>query len=316
MQIVVWYPAGTGARGHATLRDYVELSAGSLGPQVATAERRRQLVDAFAAEPTSHGIARPAVDSVLGAPMRAMPDAPKADGRFPLVVFLHASPWGASVMSEYLASHGFVVAAIESKGARDAAYRLSRENLDAMVLDALFTVERMRREPNIGPQLGVIGMSNGSIAALAMQLAGTMPGAVVSLDGGIGEPAGGTYVGERLRTTSATITAPLLHLYSPDNPHLDFQYLRSYEAAPRTLVRVGHLRHGDFLTIGALERVMPGAFGTAPAEATTGFELVARYTLNFLRWRLLGDESAGRFIANRPEANGAPEGLVSIERLP
>jgi len=316
MQIVIWYPASAASREPVAFRDYVEVSAGVLGSQAATADRRRQLVEAFAAGPSSNGITRPTIDSLLGSPMRATLNAPKAPGRFPLVVFLHASPWGASVMSEYLASHGFVVAAIESKGARDAAYRLSRENLDAMVLDAAFTVQRMRREPNVGPRIGVIGMSNGSIAALALQLAGTVPDAVVSLDGGIGERAGGTYIGERLRTASATISVPLLHLFSPDNPHLDFQYLRSYAASPRMLVRVGHLRHGDFLTGGALERVLPGAFGSAPAEASTGFELVCRYTVNFLRWRLADDEQARRFIAQRPEANGAPEGLLSVERLP
>lgn len=316
MQIVIWYPASAASREPVTFRDYVALSAGALGLQAATADRRRQLIETFAAGPSSHGISRAAIDSVLGTTMRAQLDAPRAAGRFPLVVFLHTSPWGASVMSEYLASHGFVVAAIESKGARDAAYRLSRENLDAMVLDAAFTVARMRREPNVGPQLGVIGMSNGSIAALALQLAGTVPGAVVSLDGGIGERAGGTYLGERLRTASTSISVPLLHLYSPDNPHLDFQYLRSYESSPRMLVRVGHLRHGDFLTGGALERVLPGAFGAAPAESSTGFELVCRYTLNFLRWRLEGDDGGGRFLAERPEANGAPEGLLTVERLP
>jgi hypothetical protein len=316
MQIVIWYPASADSRAPRTLRDYVELSAGTLGVQAATTERRRQLVEAFATTPLSNGITRSAIDAVLGAPMRAHLDAPRAAGRFPLVVFLHASPWGASVMSEYLASHGLVVAAIESKGAREPAYRLSRENLDAMVADAAFTLARLRGEPNVAPQFGVIGMSNGSIAALALQLSGTTPGAVVSLDGGIGERAGGTYLGERLRTAPTTISVPLLHLYSPDNPHLDFQYLRSYEASPRILIRVGRLRHGDFLAGGALERALPGAFGTAPAEASTGFEFICRYTLNFLRWRLAADERSRRFIAAQPEANGAPTDLLTVERLP
>jgi len=39
-------------------------------------------------------------------------------------------------------------------------------------------------------------------------------------------------------------------LCGPDNPHLDFQYIRSYKSTPRTLIRVGHLRHRDFLTGG------------------------------------------------------------------
>ncbi|HEX9893492.1 MAG TPA: hypothetical protein VGA78_06190, partial [Gemmatimonadales bacterium] len=235
MQIVVWYPAGAAGDRPVTLRQYIELSAGALGPDSATAERRRRLVEGFASEPRSNGIAQSAVDSLLGTPMGAVVDAPPAGGRFPLLVFLHASPWGASVMSEYLASHGFVVAAIESKGAREAPYRLSRANLDAMVRDAGFTVTRMRREPFVGELLGIIGMSNGAIAAVALQLGGIVPQAVVSLDGGIGEQAGGSYLGSVSGAVATRFTVPLLHLYTPDNRYLDFQYLRSYQAAPRTM---------------------------------------------------------------------------------
>ncbi len=56
-------------------------------------------------------------------------------------------------MSEYLASHGFVVGAIESKGVRQVAYRLNRENLDAMTHDASFVIARMRREAFVGSAL-------------------------------------------------------------------------------------------------------------------------------------------------------------------
>lgn len=218
-------------------------------------------------------------------------------------------------MSEYLASHGFVVAAIESKGARDAPYRLSRENLDAMVQDAVFTIDHMRHESYVSRQLGIIGMSNGAIAAVALQVAGILPQAVVSLDGGIGERAGGTYLSERSRGTPAMFTVPLLHLYTPDNPSLDLQYIRSYVAAPRVLVSVGHLRHGDFLAGGALEGIVPGFNGAAPSDASLGFKLVSRYTYQFLRWHLTGDDAASHFLSAQPEQNGASAGLLEIERL-
>jgi len=232
-----------------------------------------------------------------------------------LIVFLHTTPWGASILGEYVASHGFVVATIESKGVRAAAYRLSRENLDAMGLDAAFTVTRMRREPNVDGRLGVIGMSNGSIAALGLQVTGLTPRGVVSLDGGIGEGAGGTYLRERSAGDSTRFSVPLLHLYSPDNRFLDFRYLRSYVAAERTLVRVDHLRHGDFLAGGAIERLMPGAFGPAKPDAPIGFELVCRYTLGFLRTYVAGDQSVQRFVGEVTANSGVPPGFASTEIL-
>lgn len=314
VQIVVWYPAESGG-SRLALRDYVELSAGALGPDSATPDRKGRMVSAFAARPLANGSSRATVDSVLQTRMRAASDAPHAPGRFPLLLFLHASPWGASVMSEYLASHGFVVAAIESKGARDVAYRLSRENLDAMVEDGVFAITRMRRQPYVSGQLGIIGMSNGAIAAVATQLSGIAPQAIVSLDGGIGERAGGTYLNERTNGMPAAFTAPLLHLYTPDNPALQLQHIRSYESAPRMLIRVGHLRHGDFLTGGALERIAPGFFGPAPRDASVGFEFVARYTYHFFRSHLTRDATSTQFLLAPPYRNGAPGGLLEIERI-
>ncbi|HET9326003.1 MAG TPA: hypothetical protein VFQ05_04455 [Candidatus Eisenbacteria bacterium] len=316
MPIVVWYPATTSSRPRVTLREYIELTPAGLGAAVATLERRRQATEAFAAEAVASGLSRPRVDSVMALPMQAVREAPRKAGRFPLVVFLHATPWGASVMSEYLASHGFVVAAIQSKGARQAAYRLSRENLDAMVEDAMFTVSRMREETDISPRLGVIGMSNGAIAAMALEPGGLRGDAIVSLDGGIGERAGGTYLHERSEGHPTRFTVPVLHLYTPENPHLDLQYLRSYERSARMLARIGQLRHADFLTDGALERLLPGRAGPAPQGAARGFSTACRYTLQFLRWRLKNDSGAKRFLTLTPEANGVPAGWMGIERLP
>jgi hypothetical protein len=316
MPIVVWYPAKPHSAHRLTLREYVELSASGLGRAAFTPERRRQAVEAFASEAVASGLSRSRVDSVLALPLQAVKDAPRSSGQFPLVIFLHATPWGAAVMSEYLASQGFIVAAIQSKGATEAAYRLSRDNLDAMVEDAMFVVRRMRKETDITSRLGVIGMSNGAIAALGLELAGLRPDGIVSLDGGIGERAGASYLGQRSEGNPTRFTVPLLHLYTPDNPHLDFQSLRSYERSPRMLASVDHLRHGDFLTGGALERLLPGRVGTAPKNAARGFSTACRYALYFLRWRLRGDEGARRFLMLTPEANGVPAGLMKIERLP
>jgi hypothetical protein len=78
---------------------------------------------------------------------------------------------------------------------------------------------------------------------------------------------------------------------------------------------MGHLRHSDFLAGGAIERIIPGAFGPAPAEAAIGFELVSRYTHHFLQWHLTGLERSRSFLAAPPETNGAPPGLLQIERI-
>jgi hypothetical protein len=174
----------------------------------------------------------------------------------------------------------------------------------------------MQRAPNVDDRLGIIGMSNGSIAAMALQLTGTVPRAVVSLDGGIGEGAGGRYLRERTGGDSTRLSVPLLHLYSPDNRFLDFSYLRSYVASDRTLVRVGHLRHGDFLAGGALEGIVPGWRGPAPPNVVAGFEMVCRFTWSFLRTYLAGDQTPTQFVADVRASRDLPAGSLSADILP
>jgi hypothetical protein len=228
--IAIWYPAIRSTQAHMRLRDYVRASGEAIvGEPAAGASSLSRFVDDAAAR----GVGRPAVETLLKAETSAMRNAELVPKRFPLVLFAHASPETESVMCEYLASHGFVVAAVKSRGATEPDYRLSRENLDAMVSDLAFVAARMEREPNVaGGGVSVIGMSNGSIAGVGLQLRGLRVSAVVSLDGGIGEDAGGTFLKERAAGDLSRFSSPILHLYAPNNRHLNLDHLRSYHALP------------------------------------------------------------------------------------
>lgn len=283
IRIVTWHPAASGSGERLTLRRYVQM--GSQG------------VDAFSKEPLSLGKPPVLWNATLDTPLFAELGARPMHGRFPLVVFLHASPWSASVMSEYLASNGFVVAAFESQGAVDREYRLSRDNLDAMMQDLAFVVARMRREANVSDRFGVIGMSNGALAGTAIQLLGLMPRAIVSLDGTVGEKMGSAWLAERSGGNSRKFIVPMLHLYTPANPHLELDPLRGYAAKP-VLIDMGGIRHVDFLAYAALENVIAGAFGAVERDPRPSFEAICRYTEAFLRWHLGGDAS-GRMVIER-----------------
>src|SRR4051812_21395262 len=167
--IAVWYPATATPKTPLRLRDYVMAAEQTLIGVVP--ENPEALVEAFAKPGLANGATKGDLDRLLDSATMAGRDLPPASGRFPLVLFAHSSPQDESVMCEYLASHGYVVAAVRSRAVNDVAYKLSRENLDAMVADNVFVAERMRHESNVSDAaIGVIGMSNGSIAALALQL--------------------------------------------------------------------------------------------------------------------------------------------------
>jgi hypothetical protein len=185
-----------------------------------------------------------------------------------------------------------------------------------VVADHDFVASRMLREPNgAHSPIGISGMSNGAIVAMALQLRRPVA-AIVSLDGGIGENAGGIYLRERSGGSVAALHAPVLHFYAPNNPYLNLDHLRSYVGSPRTLVFVRDMRHADFLAYPAFERVLPGFSGPdVAADAHEGFVWVNRYTLHFLDAHLRNSKHGARFMARAADAQGTPRGLLTIERL-
>ena len=314
LPITIWYPARASDRRAMRLRDYVVAGAQSL-VGIEPADPHAPL-EAFAATALAHGTARADIERLLDSTGIAVRDATPAPGQFPLLLFAHGSVETQSVMCEYLASYGYVVAAVRSRGAADPTYRLSRENLNAVVADHDLVAARMLRQPNVAPlPIGIIGMSNGSIVAMALQLRRPVS-AIVSLDGGIGEDAGGIYLRERSGGELGALRTPVLHFYAPNNPHLNLEHLRSYRSAQRTLVFVRGMRHIDFLAYPTFEHLLPGFSGTdVAADAQPGFVWVNRYTLHFLDAHMRNSKHGVRFMAGTSEAQGVPPGLMTIERL-
>jgi hypothetical protein len=312
MPIAIWYPADTRGAAPLQLRDYVAASDVALSGRADPAAA----VTRFAGDMKSRAAAAAPIDRLLDVSMFAVRDAAPQPGRFPLVLFAHASPETQSIMSEYLASHGFVVAGIRSRAALDLAYRLSRENLDVMVADLGFVWSRMQQEPNVRPgAAGVIGMSNGSIGAVALQLKAPVVAGVVSLDGGIGEDAGGQFLQERSGGDLSRLRTPILHFYSPGNQHLNLAHLQSYQASTRILVFVRGMRHQDFLNYAMFNHVVPGIDSSASEDARPGFEWVTQYTRRFLDALLNTDTASGDWLMSSPESHGVPAGLFTVQRL-
>jgi hypothetical protein len=313
--IAMWYPAVKSSGRAMRLRDYV--IAGDAAKVGIWAADEKAPLASFISDARQRGIPASDLGTLLDTPALARSDARAHAGRYPLVLFAHASVETESVMAEYLASYGYVVAGVRSRGAIDADYRLNRANLEAVTLDLDVAASRMKREPNVRTEnIAVIGMSNGAIAAVALQLERRDIGAIVSLDGTIGENAGGVYLAERSGGDLAKFKAPILHLYTPDNEFLNLQHVRGYRASPRILVAIPELRHRDFLAYAAFDRTVP-EFSGAPVSprAHAGFVWVNRYTLHFIDAFLRGSRHGSAFLRTEPAAQGVPSGLLEVERL-
>ncbi|HEY7291756.1 MAG TPA: hypothetical protein VH583_18100 [Vicinamibacterales bacterium] len=312
--IAIWYPAVKPSGTPMRLRDYI-VAGDTARIGVPNADAGAP-VAAFISDAQQRGVAASDLAALVETPVLARSDARPAAGRFPLVLFAHASVETESVTAEYLASYGYVVAGVRSRGAADVEYRLNRANLVAVTADLDVAATRMKREPDVrGGAIAVIGMSNGAIAAVALQLERQDIGAIVSLDGTIGENAGGVYLTERSGGDVGRFSAPILHLYTPDNDFLNLDYLRGFNASPRVLVAIPELRHRDFLAYAAFDHAVPQFSGAPFSERVqAGFVWVNRYALHFIDASLRGSRHGAAFLRTDPSAQGVPSGLMEIER--
>jgi hypothetical protein len=266
--ITIFYPAADGSGSFTTLEELARLGA---------YDRFRE------PPPAAFDAAATALKDVrresIAQATHSIRDAAPRPGRYPLVLFAHATPLGMVAMSETLAAHGFVVAGVMSRGAERGAYRLSVADVQAMGEDLRVALHEVGNLPFVdASRVGVVGMSNGAFGAVALANT-TRVQAIVSLDGTLGERAAARVLPELQSASAPASQPPVLHLYAPDNSYLDFSELRK-RPGECVAVRVPEVGHSDFLTFALLAREGPPSPGrTRVAEKFTS---ILRLTREFL----------------------------------
>lgn len=160
LELVVWTPARPHlTRSPLTFARYVDLSMGAMvgtGAGASLDARRRWLAASMARTPDS--VDASVVERVLDAPMFAVEGATPIAERSPLVLWStrHATPAAQSVLSELLASHGYVVAWTRYAG-RDSlsppydgvSPQRKVEVLEAHVADMQFALRALAAHPAV-----------------------------------------------------------------------------------------------------------------------------------------------------------------------
>jgi dienelactone hydrolase len=116
---------------------------------------RRSATLSIAVTGEVEGLSSEVEQSILGSPMFAQRDAPPASGTFPVILWSarYGTVAAQSVMSEYLASHGYVVAAVWPRTAEEKLpFEVKRldeklEELDAQSDDLRGGLEAVRELP-------------------------------------------------------------------------------------------------------------------------------------------------------------------------
>ncbi len=285
VQVGVWYPArASRSARHLIYGDYVALAACELGGECVAEPYRKFLVE--------NGVDSGAARAWLSSPMGAVRDAAHANGSFPLIVIAQGNGNSAhdqAILAEYLASHGYIVATTPSQAlipdkSNDAEAVLPR--VEAQAADIEVAMRAVRKSFPVRGRAGLIGHSFGARSSLLVAARDSAIGALVSLDGGIGNKLGKEWIDGAPGFDAAAFSTPVLHFYEEIEPRIivpDFSLLRSLGRAPVTLVRVDSLHHIHFTSLGMAVAVIPKfAAGPSSPHAAEKYEAVARTTLSFL----------------------------------
>lgn len=187
VQVHVWYPAvDTGGPG-LTYGDYVVAADGPVGVEPNATGTRADRLDAYKARSHERGADEALLDAILSHKMRAHLDAAPAAGRHPLILYapsINADPYENAAMLEYLASHGYVVAAAPSLGLQEAEVTRDRAGARAQIGDLAFLMGSVCSEPWVDQEhMGVLGFSWGGMAGLLFAIQHVGIDAVACLDG-------------------------------------------------------------------------------------------------------------------------------------
>ena len=313
-QILFWYPARGGGKP-MRFEDYVVLGGEEEPSAHNTAARRAESLAEFRTRPLKNGATETDLNRLLAASMRARREAKPMRGRHPLILYAHNLTFEKSLLCEYLASWGFVVASVPIRGTYEHDLDVGVTGVETEIRDLEDALAAAAGRADVdATRLGVVGMSFGSLTALGFQMRHPSVRAVVSLDGGIGSTTDPTMLQQSPFYASERADAPLLHVYGP-GPGADLTYLRGRELAPHWFIGFPGLRHGDFAGYGILEALAPGILGPRSIDVTRSTAWAFRYTRRFLEAFVQGDTASRRFLDGTPRQNGVPDSVAQVECL-
>jgi len=237
-----------------------------------------------------------AVLEVLGLDMNAVRDAEAAEGVFPLLIYACDFDRGIgenAVLCEYLASHGYVVAACHALSATSVRSQPGAAALEAMAGDLEYLIAALHGRDMIEPgKLGVIGYGGGGLAALLLQMRNYNVDAVVALEAGFTDEPRAAMVTTNPYYDIGRMTAPLLSVYMEPAPGEAAASGEVFKYTRRFMAEFPETRPFELTTYGLIPpALMPPPEGEPPA-GTGAYQTVCDYALNFLDGYVRGSEEA------------------------
>jgi len=300
VQVHLWYPAADADGPPLRYRDYVLAAAGlyESSPAQNADARTAEVLSDYKAHPLGRGADEGKLDAILGRKVRARRDAAPAAGPFPLILYapsINSDPFENALLFEYLASHGYVVAAAPSVGLREPEVSRDRAGAEAQVGDLGFVMARAWDAPWVDrARIGVMGFSWGGMTALLFAIPHAGIDAVVCLDGAATMDAYRPVAESFACWVPRELRAALLQIVLADEPR-DLGFAAEAKYADTYTWRLPGIVHRDF---GAdqLAKYRLAAEDPDAARASGTWGAVAQRVEVFFDAYLLGDARSLRVL--------------------
>jgi dienelactone hydrolase len=293
VQIRVWYPAEAAA-GAARMPygDYLSISADGVPAVVIEGLRERTLgLHRYSARKYFPESPEGLFERLVLMPTAVVKDAPlaAAGGPFPVVVYAGGANHSTeenTVLWEYLASHGYIVAAVPSMAPRSADFTADAQGLETLARDLEFLIGDMHEFAGADlSRLGAMGFSYGGAAALLVAMRNPDVDAVVGFDASFIAKRFGGIIRNSPSFNLESLTVPLLEFHRRDPATVSYDLTNTLRYSRRYSFDIEGLDHVDFnsysLLYGAARGTEAGTNAKLGAKQTAYREM-ARYTLKFL----------------------------------
>lgn len=321
VQVLVWYPA-VGGGPTLTYEEYFRLAATQTDAGRPTPTQQLEHLTEVRSLALEEGADPARFDALLRLETRARPDARPAPGRQPVVAFapgMGAPAFQNTVLCEYLASHGFVVAASPSVGPESPAMPRTVAGIEAQIADIRLGLDTVRRLEMADPvRTGLMGFSWGGLAVLLTAMGPERVDAVAAMDPTLIVKAGHELAREAPGYHPERLRVPTMLLVSAGKPskQRDLSFFDEVTGAEAWMFGLGAFTHGDFAStiIHFLVATKPDHGGRDLARVTFGYTTACRYLLAFLKTHLRSDRAARALLDAGPAEAGMPDGVFTIRR--
>ena len=316
IQTLVWYPAKRTGAAPMRVADYRQASLADVDFASPKAEGETQRAAWLAGPQKAH----------YGAATLAIRDAPNADGRFPVVIYapsFASSAYENLDLCEYLASHGYIVIASRSLGARSVMMTDDVEGVEAQAADMAFLANYAHTLPQADiTKVAAAGFSWGGMANVFAAARSSRFKALVSLDGSIRFHPKIWGAASYVRPARTAVPMLFLGARAPTAEALErydklgASYLNSMKYSDVYVTTMHPMRHSDFSSV-QLRFAADNAFGDYQrADVLQAYRNGVLYVHRFLDAYLKDDARALAFLKQSPARHGIGPQVMSMDFRP